>query len=244
MIYRQALILPDRHEVYLYDELCNKLHVKMGTITEWESCGKGGRGCKYPGFPARVKTPVGKSFELPNGKTTHNFWYKSELDDWLLSTKCCIDIPSYAYRLSDIKVKYTSKILQWHSGKLPYPSGFPPCRKTLLDVSYFYKNEVDEWFAKNPEYTGKFIATSDEKEHKKAKKPSTTPKEKHTYTMTRPAELASPLMGFVVQAIDLSLRERVSKPLSYDKACFLQEAWEKLGYANVTIEELREDHAA
>ena len=244
--YRLALTLPDRDEVYLYDELCKMLHVKMSTISDWEESGLGGRGDKFPGFPKRVKTPIGMTFTLPTGKTTHFFWYKSDINDWLHSTGRSIDVPPYAYRLSDIKTKFTARIFLWTQGKEKYPEGFPLCHKTLLDVSYFYKHEVDEFFAGHPEYTGKYLkkVLSDNKANKKTKLAKASKVNAGRYVYTKPEELASPLMGFVVKAIDTQLRPRESRPLSYDKACFLQEAWEKLGYMAVTVKELREEHAA
>ena len=64
------------------------------------------------------------------------------------------------------------------------------------------------------------------------------------YTFTHPENLASPLMGFVVEAIDGQKQLRATKPLDYEKACFMRDAWLKRGYMAVTVKEIREDHAA
>lgn len=243
--YKQAKILPDRSEVYLYDELCKLFRVKRDKINRWEALGAGGKDCAYPGFPKRVKTPLGTYFTLGNGQKTYTFWWRHEIDSWLISTGCLIDIPPYSYRLDEVK-KFTSNVLLWHCGKRPYPQDFPVCHKTLSGVSYFHKHEVDEWFAEHPEENTSLNRAPYGSKEKKNKLPKANKynRKDEGYTFTHPENLASPLMGFVVEAIDEAKQPRATKPLDYEKACFMRDAWLKRGYMAVTVKEIREDHAA
>lgn len=244
--YEQVKQLPKRKEVYLHDELCKLLHTGMENINLWEDAGRGGKFLLYPGFPRRTLTPKGESFKLKNGKNTCFFWWRKEIVDWIKSTGTTLEVPPETYRVTDIIKKYTSNALLWYQEKKPYPQGFPECHKTLMGVTYFYKREVDEWFTKHPEFYGKSTTkrVTNGKNKKTVKLATSSKVGAERYVFTKPAELASPLMGFVVKAVDDLDKQRVSKPLSYDKACFLQEAWEKLGYKDVTMHELREEHAA